>query len=320
MNDKRVTIFGGSGFVGRHVVQVLARKGWRIRVAARRPDRAVHLQPLGTVGQIACVQANVRYRESVARALDGCDAAVNLIGILSERGRQRFSSIHVEGAQTIAEECRDRRITNVVHVSAITAAHNSPSVYGRSKRAGEERVLGAVPHAVVMRPSLIFGPDDDFFNRFAAMARLSPALPLIGGGKTRFQPIYAGDLALAIARALEGEARVGTIYEIGGDSVHSFRQLMQMMLHIIGRERVLLSIPFFLARPMASLVQFLPGSPLTPDQVASLEQDSVVSPQAVDEYRTLADLDIVPRAMESILPEYLSRFRKTGEFEASKPI
>ncbi len=320
MNDNRVVVFGGSGFVGRHVVRVLAHEGWRIRVAVRRPELATHLQPLGGVGQIACVQANIRYPQSVAQALHGCHAAINLVGILAERGRQRFAAVHTGGAEAVARACNDAGIENLVHISAIGAAPDAPSRYGRTKWNGEQAVLQHVRQAIVMRPSLIFGPEDDFFNRFAAMARISPVLPLIGGGRTTFQPVFAGDLAQAIARALAGKARAGTIYELGGADIRSFRQLMELMLAIIDRKRALVSIPFFAARPLASIARYLPGSPLTPDQVASLERDSIVSRRAIDENRTLAGLAIAPRAMESILPAYLSRFRRTGAFEASRPV
>lgn len=213
--ERLVTVFGGSGFIGRHVVRALARRGWRIRVAVRRPDLAFHLQPLGRVGQIHAVQANLRFPDSVARAAEGADAIVNLVGILYETGRQRFAAIQAEGAATVAETAA-KIGARLVHGSAIGADPNSRSKYAQTKAAGEAAVRQHVPEAVILRPSVVFGPEDDFFNKFAAMARLSPVLPLVGGGKTRFQPVFVGDVAAAVDAALEGRARPGTIYELGG--------------------------------------------------------------------------------------------------------
>jgi NADH dehydrogenase len=311
--DRLVTIYGGSGFVGRHVVRALAKGGWRIRVAVRRPDLAYHLQPLGTVGQIHAVQANLRFPDSVARAAEGAEAIVNLVGILYETGRQRFQAVQAEGAGTVARAAAEAG-ARLVHISAIGADASSRSGYARSKAAGETAARAAVPQAVILRPSIVFGPEDDFFNRFAAMARFSPALPLIGGGKTRFQPVFVGDVAAAVAASLEGRARAGVTYELGGPAVKTFRELMQLMLHEIGRERLLVPVPFAIARLQALFLEFLPKPPLTRDQVRLLERDNVVSEAAEREGRTLKGLGITPTALETELPAYLWRFRKAGQF------
>jgi NADH dehydrogenase len=312
-NDRLVTIFGGSGFLGRHVVRALARRGWRIRVAVRRPDLAPHLKPLGGVGQIHAVQANVRFPDSVARATEDADAVVNLVGILYPRGRQKFTAVHAEGAAAVARAAAAAG-AKLIHVSAIGADPDSPSAYARTKAAGESAALSAVPDAVIVRPSILFGPEDDFFNRFAAMAQLSPALPLIGGGRTRFEPVFAGDVAQAIALALEGRARPGLIYELGGPEVKTFRELMELMLREIGRKRLLVPIPFALARVQAFFLEWMPKPLLTRDQVRLLERDNVVSEEAAREGRTLQGLGVTPTALETILPSYLWRFRRTGQF------
>lgn len=311
--DTLVTIFGGSGFLGRHVVRALARRGYRIRVAVRRPELAGHLQPLGNVGQIHAVQANVRHTGSVEAAARGAQVLINLVGILFERGRQRFDTVQALGAEAVARAAVQFG-ARVVHVSALGADENSTARYARSKAAGEKAVLAAVPSAVVMRPSIIFGPEDDFFNRFAALARVLPALPLIGGGHTRFQPVFVGDVAAAIADTVDGKAKAGTIYELGGPEVRTFRELMEYVLATIERRRLLVPIPFSLARLQAQLLQFLPKPPLTPDQVEMLRRDNVVSAEAEREGRTLRAFGIEPTAMEAVVPEYLWRFRKTGQF------
>jgi NADH dehydrogenase len=311
--NKLVVVYGGSGFLGRHVIRALAKRGYRIRAAVRRPDLAGHLQPLGRVGQIHAVQANLRHAGSVEAAMRDTDAAVNLVGIMFERSRQRFSAVHTHGAETVALAAANLGIP-LVHVSAIGADANSASVYARTKADGEKLVLAAKPDAVVMRPSIMFGPEDAFFNRFAAMARLSPALPLIGGGATRFQPVFVGDVALAIAEALEGKAKPGTIYELGGPEVRSFKELMQSMLALIERKRLLVPVPFAIAKLMAVFLGLLPKPLLTADQVELLMSDSVVSEQAVREQRTLEGLGIKPTLMEAVLPSYLWRYRKAGQF------
>jgi NADH dehydrogenase len=311
---KLVTVFGGSGFIGRHVVRALAQRGHRIRVAVRRPDLAGHLQPLGTVGQIKAIQANLRYRWSVDRAVEGADAVVNLVGILFEAGRQTFDAVQAFGPRAVGEAARAAGISDVVHISAIGADRPSTIGYVRSKAEGEEGIREAVPDAVVMRPSIVFGPADSFFNRFAGMARISPVLPLIGGGLTRFQPVFAGDVGEAIARAVDGKAQQGAIYELGGPEVLTFRQCMERMLEVTGRHRLLLPIPFGVARIMGRIGRYLPGAPLTDDQVRMLQFDTVVSEAASAEGRTLKGLGIEPTATEVVLPTYLGRFRERGEF------
>jgi uncharacterized protein YbjT (DUF2867 family) len=311
-----VTVFGGSGFLGRHVVRALAKHGYRIRVAVRRPDLAGFLQPLGRVGQIHAVQANLRYPASVEAAARGADVVINLVGILFERGRQTFDAVQGFGAEAVALAAAAFG-ARMVHVSAIGAHEDAPSHYARSKAAGEKLVLAAVPSATILRPSVLFGPEDDFFNKFAAIARLSPALPLVGGGHTRFQPVFAGDVASAVLAAVEGRTIDGTTYELGGPEVKSFKELMQFVLATIGRRRLLLPIPFALAKLQASVLQLMPKPLLTPDQVELLRADNVVSDAAVREGRTLAALGIDPVAMAIIVPSYLWRFRKTGQFQGT---
>ena len=312
--DTLVTVFGGSGFLGRHVVRALAKRGYRIRVAVRRPDLTGHLQPLGRVGQIHAVQANLRYPASVEAAVRDADLVINLVGILFERGRQRFEAVHTFGAEGVALATAAYG-ARLVHVSALGADDNAPSLYARTKAMGEKLVLAALPSATVLRPSVVFGPEDNFFNRFAAMARISPVLPLVGGGQTRFQPVFAGDVAAAVLAAIEGRATRGPIYELGGPDVKTFKELMQFVLAIIERRRLLVPLPFALATLQASLLQFLPKPPLTPDQVELLKGDNVVSDAAKREGRTLEDLGIDPVAMAVVVPSYLWRFRKTGQFK-----
>ena len=313
-DSRLVTVFGGSGFVGRHVVRALARRGFRIRNAVRRPDLAGHLQPIGRVGQIHSVQANLRYPDSIARALDGADAAVNLVGILYETGRQRFETLHVFGAGAVAQTAREAAIRSLVQISAIGADRASPSAYARTKAAGETAVRDEMPGAVILRPSIVFGPEDSFFNRFAALARVLPALPLIGGGETRFQPVFVGDVAEAVAIAVEGGAGAGEPYELGGPEVWTFREVIRFILEVTERRRLLVPLPFAIARLEARILELLPGPLLTLDQVRQLERDNVVSEAAVAAGRTLDGLAIRPRTVRSIVPSYLVRFRRTGRF------
>jgi NADH dehydrogenase len=312
-----VTVYGGSGFLGRHVVRALATRGYRIRVAVRRPELAGHLQPLGRVGQIHAVQANLRHAPSVNAAARDAHVLVNLVGLLFERGRQRFDSVHTFGAEQVAlaASSHDARL---VHVSAIGADEKSTAKYAQTKAAGERLVLAARPTATIFRPSIVFGPEDDFFNRFAAMARMLPALPLIGGGRTKFQPVFVGDVAEAIAKAVDGEARSGTTYELGGPEVRTFKELMSYVLATIERKRLLLPLPFALAKLQASVLQFLPTPPLTPDQVELLRTDNIVSAQAIAERRTLQGLGIEPEPIAAIVPAYLWRFRKAGQFQRGR--
>jgi uncharacterized protein YbjT (DUF2867 family) len=315
-NNKLVTVFGGSGFLGRHVVRALAKRGYRVRVAVRRPDLAIHLQPLGGVGQIQAVQANLRFRWSVDRAVEGAHHVVNLVGILHESGSQNFDSVQEFGARAIAEAARAAK-AGLTHVSAIGADKDSKSDYARTKGMAEAAVLETVKTAVILRPSIIFGPEDGFFNKFAAMARYSPVLPLIGGGETRFQPVYVGDVAEAIVRSVEGQVPGAKVYELGGSEVRSFKELMQETLTVTERKRILLPIPFWAAKIIGSVAGLLPSPQLTRDQVILLESDNVVSDKAIKDGRTLEGLGITPRTMEAILPSYLWRFRARGQYPAA---
>lgn len=309
-----VTVFGGSGFVGRYVVRELAARGWRVRVACRHPETAGHLQPLGGVGQIHLVAANICDTRVVRQVIEGADAIVNLVGILASGGRQTFREVHIEGARRIAEAAKTHEICNFVHVSAIGADSWSKARYARSKACAEQKVLQACPKAVILRPSIIFGEEDEFFNRFAAMATVSPFLPSIGSGKTKFQPVYVGDVARAVAAALEGRVAHGEIYELGGPGVYSFRQLLHMTQRYSGRAERLFPLPFFLATLQGAVLQYLPGRLLTVDQVRMLKTNNVVSAKAVREGRTLEAFGIAPRAVEDVVPVYLEKYRPRGMF------
>jgi NADH dehydrogenase len=311
---KLVVVFGGSGFIGRHVVRALAMRGYRIRVGCRRPDLAGHMQPLGNVGQIQPVQANLRVRWSVDRAVEGADHVINLVGILHESGRQRFTTVHQFGARAVAEAARAVG-AGLTHVSALGADVNSASAYARSKALGEKAVFETIPNATVLRPSIAFGPEDEFFNRFAAMARLSPALPLIGGGKTRFQPVYAADIAEVVARSVDGTITRGQVYELGGPNVLTFKECMEELLTITDRKRFLVPVPWWVADLQASILGLLPNPLLTRDQVTQLRSHNVVSTEASKAGRTFAGLGIQPQAIGTILPSYLWRFRAAGQFQ-----
>lgn len=312
-SPKLVTVFGGSGFVGRYVVRALANRGYQVRVAVRRPDLAGFLKPLGNVGQIQLVQANLRYRRSVDAAVHGADIVINLVGILQESGRQKFGAIQDFGARAVAEAARAEG-AQLIHMSAIGADPESASAYGSSKGDGEAAVLETVRSATIFRPSIVFGPEDDFFNRFGAMARISPALPLIGGGTTKFQPVYVGDVAEAIALACDGAAKPGKTYELGGPRIASFRECLELLLEEIGRQRMLVNLPWFVAGMMGKAMGWLPGAPITSDQVEMLKSDNVVSEKAVREKRTLEGLGIKPTPMSAILPSYLVQYRPNGQF------
>jgi uncharacterized protein YbjT (DUF2867 family) len=309
-----VTVFGGSGFLGRAVVRALCKRDYRIRVAVRRPELAGHLQPLGKVGQIHAVQANLRYPASVEAAMRGADVAINLVGILAQSGAQTFDAVQAEGAGNVAKAAA-AAAARMVHVSAIGADANSASRYARSKAAGEQAVLAAVPAATIFRPSVVFGPEDDFTNRLAALARISPALPLIGGGHTRLQPVYVGDVATAVADAVDGNTKAGATYELGGPEVLTMREIMQAILEITARERMLVSLPFGLAKLQALFLQFAPGAfRLTADQVELLRTDNVVSDTATASGLTLEGLGIAPDSLKGVAAQYLWRFRKAGQF------
>lgn len=322
-----VTVFGGSGFLGRHLVRALAQRGYRVRVAVRRPDLAGYLQPLGVVGQIHAVQANLRYPESVARAVADSDAVVNLVGILAPTGRQTFASVQSDGARTVAEACRDAGIGRLVQVSAIGADVNSASDYARTKAEAEAAVQECVSGAVIMRPSVVFGPEDQFFNRFAGLARILPVLPLPGGGVTKLQPVFVGDVAEAIARAVDGAVAPGLTYELGGPRVISLREIVDYVILTIQRKRLIVGLPWPLATFQAGLIEvadkltlgLMPDDMvMTRDQVTLLKSDNVVSQEARTEGRTLEGMGLTPTAFEAVVPSYLWRFRKGGQFETSR--
>lgn len=312
MDSKLVTVFGGSGFLGRHTIRALAKAGWRIKVAVRHPNRAFFLRPLGAVGQIDFVKCDVADPESVAAALMGAQAAVNLAGILTPRG-QSFEVVQDKGAANVAQAAAKAGIGALVHVSAIGADDQSDSDYAVTKAKGEAAVRKAFPNAVILRPSVIFGPEDNFFNKFAELARFLPALPLIGGGHTRFQPVFVGDVAQAIATALSSAAAQGRTFELGGPSVYSFKDLLQLILRETGRKRALVPLPFTLATINAAFLQILPKPILTVDQVRLLKKDNVVAPTAAG----LADLGITPTSVEAVVPSYLWRYRPKGEYADS---
>ena len=318
--SRLVTIYGGSGFVGRYIARRMAKEGWRVRVAVRRPNEALFVRPYGVVGQVEPVFCNIRDEASVRAALHGADAVVNCVGILAEAGANRFDAVQAEGAGRIARLAAAEGVATLVHVSAIGADPGSDSAYSRTKGEGEAAIRAAFPAAVILRPSIVFGTEDQFFNRFAGMARLSPVLPVVGGD-TRFQPVFVDDVAQAAVAGVLGRAAPG-VYELGGPEVASFRELMQIMLRVIERRRPVVAVPMGLAKLMAAgldLLQTLTfglvaNRTLTRDQVRNLGRDNVVSPGA----KGLADLGITPTALEAVLPEYLWSFRPSGQYSAIK--
>ena len=316
-----VTVFGGSGFLGMQVTRALAKRGYRVRVACRRTNLAYRAPLMGDVGQIQIVQANVRMPASVERALEGADACINLVGVLFEQGRQRFQSLHAQGARNIAEAARARGVKSLVQVSAIGADMGSAAKYARSKAEGEAAARLAVPTTTVVRPSIVFGQDDHFFNRFGALAAMAPALPLPGGGHTRFQPVFVGDVAAAIAACISDPATRGKTYELGGPAVFSFKELMQLVLSQTHRDRLLVPLPWPLARAIGAAgdlaAAILPiAPPLTSDQVEMLTRDNVVSGTLPG----LAELGVEPTAVEAVVPTYLYRYRKGGQFAGEMPL
>jgi len=308
MSYRRVTVLGASGFIGRYVVKRLAAQGALICAVCRHASDARYLRPMGDVGQIAPIDANVCDDQALAAVIAGADAVVNAVGILYERGAQRFDALHHQLPRRIAIEARAAEVKHLVHVSAIGADPQSPSAYGRSKAAGEAALRVEFPAAVVLRPSIVFGPEDMFFNRFAALARIAPALPLIGGGKTRFQPVYVGDVADAAVAALARPDAQGRVFELGGPEVLSFKELMRLLLRALHRRRLLVPVPFGLAMVKAAFLEWLPTPPLTRDQVRMLERDNVAAPDIPG----LADLGIAPTALELMLPTYLDKYRRGG--------
>lgn len=313
MNARIVTVFGGSGFLGRHIVRRLCKDGWRVRVAVRKPHLAQFLRPMGAVGQVQLFHCNVGNPDHARRVLDGADAAINLVGVL--KGGLfggAFERLHAEAPGILGEAAQAAGVSTFVQMSSLGASRDASAHYARSKGDGEYNLRQVFSAATVLRPSIVFGPEDDFFNRFAAMARLSPVLPLIGGGKTRFQPVFAGDVADATALAL---SRPGETYELGGPAIYTFKELMALILKLTGRTRLLAPVPFPVARAMAMATALLPFAPLTPDQVELLKTDNVVSSGA----QGFAALGLQPCGLDAILPSYLWRFRKTGQFETAAP-
>ncbi len=310
MGYRRVTVIGGSGFIGRHVIRRLANGGAVIAAVARHASAAGFLRPMGDVGQIATINASLADEAALSAALAGSEAVVNAAGILYESGTQTFEEVHHLGPARLARLAQAAGARHFIHLSAIGADPQSPSAYARSKAAGEAAVLSAFPAAVILRPSLVFGPEDDFFNRFAAMARYLPALPLIGGGRTRFQPVYVGDVADAVIAALGRADAAGRLFELGGPRRYTFKELLEILLHEVRRKRLLLNIPFGIAAAEAAILEKLPHPLLTRDQVKLLERDNVVSPERPG----LQDLGIAPTALEVVLPTYMDRFRRGGRF------
>jgi NADH dehydrogenase len=314
---KLATVFGGSGFVGRQIVWSLARRDYRVRAAVRRPDLAGYLQPMGVVGQVFGVQANLRFADSVMRAVEGAETVVNSVGILAPTGAQTFQDVHVEGVRRIAKAAREAGVQRLVHISAIGANKNSNSKYAVSKAEGEAAVLAEFPSAIIVRPSIVFGPEDQFFNRFAALARVSPILPLVGGGRTKFQPVFSGDVGEAVANAVTGSGKAGEVYELGGPQVVTFREILESTLQYSGRQKMLLSVPFWMMKLQALLTWPLPNAirPVTVDQLRLLKLDNVVSDAAKREDRTIAALGVPqPASIEAIVPQYLERFNPKGQY------
>lgn len=318
LRDEMITVFGASGFIGRYVVRRLAKAGYRVRAATRRPHLAHELKPMGVVGQVQLIQANLRDEDSVRRAVDGAAGVINLVGILFEGGRQTFESLQAQGAGLVARAAAEAGVERFVHISAIGADEDSKSKYARTKALGERAVREALPSATILRPSIVFGPEDEFFNKFADMARFAPALPLIGGGATKFQPVYCDDVAECALKALDGGAYAGRTYELGGPSVYSFKELMQFILTTTRRKRLLVPVPFLaasglgLAGELSSILPFVQPF-LTRDQVTLLKSDNVVGAGGPG-LGTIADFNIELETVESMVPSYLARYRTGGQF------
>jgi uncharacterized protein YbjT (DUF2867 family) len=313
-SDKIITVIGGSGFIGRNLVRSLAKRGYRVRVACRRPDLAIHVQPLGSPGQIVGVQANVRYPASLAAACDGAYGVINLTGVLHDAAAQSFDAIHAFGAEACARAAKQAGATLFIQMSALGASATSASAYARSKAEGERRAQAQFSGAIIIRPSIVFGPEDNFFNQFAVMARFSPVLPLIGGGHTRFQPVFSGDVAEAMANLIDTGVADGKAYELGGPETMSFAAILKFILATVQRKRLLLPIPFVAAKWLGAVLGILPKPLLTMDQVELLKSDAVVSAAAQGEGRTLAGLGLSARSVTAIVPSYLYRYRKAGQF------
>jgi NADH dehydrogenase len=310
---RQITVFGGSGFIGRHIVRRLAPEGAIIRVPTRNPEHVLNLKPAGDVGQIVPVSCSMRSDASVAAAIGNSGAVINLIGTLNPNRRDTFQAVHLEAAARIARIAREQGATSFIHMSALGASTNAKAAYARSKMAGEEAVRTFFPEATILRPSIVFGPEDKFFNMFATMARFLPFLPLIGGGQTKFQPVYAGDIAAAIVEILYRPEARGQVFELGGPSVYTFRQLLELMLEEIGRHRRFIDMPWAMAKFKATFLELLPNAPLTRDQVEMLKSDNVIRDTQA---KTFRDLGISPTALEVILPTYMDRFRVGGRLGA----
>ena len=310
---KTVTVVGGSGFIGRYIVHDLAQRGWRVRVAVRNTDRALFLRPMGGVGQIVPIFCNIRDDASVAASVAGSDMVINLVGLLYERGRQTFAAAHSEGAPRVARLAKEAGVGRMIHVSAVGALRTSPSKYAKTKAEAEEGVLAAFPEATILRPSIVFGPEDGFFNLFARLSRYAPALPLIGGGRTRFQPVYVGDVAAAVMACLDDPKTEGQTFELGGPKVYSFKELMALILKETRRKRALISVPWSIAKLQGSVLSMMPKPLLTRDQVVLLQSDNVVAEDA----KTLADLGIEATPVETIVPTYLDKYRVGGRYAPS---
>ncbi len=318
LRDEMITVFGASGFIGRYVVRALAKAGYRVRAATRRPHLAHELRPMGVVGQIQLVQANLRDPASIARAVDGADGVINLVGVLYEDGRQTFESLQARGAGLVAQAARDAGIEHMVHISAIGADADSKSKYARTKALGEQAVRDAMPGATILRPSIVFGEEDEFFNKFADMARFAPALPLIGGGGTKFQPVWCVDVAAAAVAALQDPRARGRTYELGGPVVYTFKELMEFILTTIRRKRLLVPVPFLAAGGLGLFGEITGRLPfvqpfLTRDQVTLLKRDNIVGISG-EPVGVIADLGVDPETVEAIVPGYLERYRKGGQF------
>jgi uncharacterized protein YbjT (DUF2867 family) len=313
-SEKLITVIGGSGFIGRHIVRSLAKRGYRVRVACRRPDLAGHLVTLGNLGQVVPMQANVRFPDSLKAACEGAFAVINLPAVLYNSGAQNFDALHVFGAEAVAKAAKAAKAQMLIQFSSIGADVEGGSAYARTKGLGEAKAAAAFPGATILRPSIVFGPEDNFYNQFAKMARFAPALPLIGGGKTMFQPVFVGDIAEAVGVLLDRGLADGKTYELGGPEKQSFKQILQFILATVQRKRLLLPVPFGIASLLGAVAGLLPKPALTMDQVESLKTDNVVSDKATKEGRTLQGLGITPRDAASIVPSYLYRFRKAGQF------
>ena len=309
-NHKIIGIFGAGGFIGKHLIRRLTKLDYRIKVATRNPYLKGYLKPLGNPGQIELFKTNIFNSEEVKQVLKNCDYVINLIGILYETKKQKFNQIHAYFPYLLSNLCNELGIKKIIHISALGVKEKHDSKYMQSKLEGEKNIQERFKSSIILRPSVVFGPEDKFFNTFASFAQFSPILPLIGGGKTKFAPVYVGDIAKAIVKTLEVDNSEPKIYELGGPENYTFKQLMQILLSEIKKKRFLISVPFNVAKFQSYFLQILPNPPLTPDQVEMLKYNNIVS----GEYSTLQDLGISGKNIHSILPKYIYRFRTGGQF------